>query len=54
MNDPDDAYSDEEMIATCKEFFGKDAEVHIKRVSDIPVLASGKFRYIICENSGDV
>lgn len=53
VNDPDDAYSDEEMISTCKEFFGKDAKILIKRVSDIPVLASGKFRYIICENSGD-
>lgn len=53
VNDPDNIYSDYDMIATCKEFFGKDAEIIIKRVCNIPVLASGKFRYIICENSGD-
>lgn len=49
INDPIMAYSDEELIQTCKEFFGESAEISIARVHDIPVLASGKFKYLICE-----
>lgn len=49
VNDPHDAYSDEELIRTCKEFFGEAASIDIERVDNIPVLVSGKFKYLICE-----
>lgn len=49
VNDPENNYSDEELVLTCKEFFGNEANVSIERVDDIPVLASGKFKYLKCE-----
>ena len=49
VNDPQEHYSDDELVETCKDFFGESATIQIERVADIPVLASGKFKYLICE-----
>ena len=49
VNDPDKAYSDDELIKTGREFFGREANVMVERVNDIPVLASGKFMFLKCE-----
>ena len=49
VNDPDNAYSDGELIKTARDFFGAEADVIVERVDDIPVLASGKFMYLKCE-----
>lgn len=49
VNDLNNMYSDSELISTCKDFFGTDANVKIIRVNEIPVLASGKFKYLVSE-----
>ena len=49
VNDPDKAYSDDELIKTGREFFGTEANVMVERVNDVPVLASGKFMFLKCE-----
>lgn len=48
VNDPADTYCNDELVATCKEILGEDAKIGVKKVDKIPVLASGKFKYIIC------
>lgn len=52
VNDPQSRYSDQELQQTCRDFFGRDAEVTVRRVNSIPVLASGKFQYIVCAWDG--
>ena len=49
VNDPNNSYNDNELVESCKEFFGEDAVVTVERVNDIPVLESGKFKYLKCE-----
>lgn len=49
VNDPDSCYTDDKLVDACKGIFGSDAVVEINRVVDIPLLASGKFKYLICE-----
>lgn len=49
VNDPENYYTTDELIKTCKEFFGENADIIVEKVDEIPVLASGKFKYLICE-----
>lgn len=48
VNDPLNAYSDDELVSACKDFFGESATIIIERINDIPVLSSGKFKYLVC------
>lgn len=53
VNDPKVVYKDNEFIKTCKSILGENAQIEIERVDDIPVLASGKFKYLVCEWDGE-
>lgn len=47
VNDPCQCYKQEEIRDVCKSIFGNDAVLNIEESDDIPVLASGKFKYLI-------
>ncbi len=49
LNGAKDYYNDEDFIVTFKGFLGQDAVITIEHVTEIPVLASGKFKYTVCK-----
>lgn len=48
VNGAEGNYTDEEFDATLRSVLGDDADIRIEHVSDIPILASGKFKRTIC------
>lgn len=48
VNDEDGVYTDEELVKHLKSVLGDEAIIEIQRVSDIPILASGKFKKTVC------
>ena len=49
LNVPDDFRREDELMEVLYRLLGKDASIRIERVDEIPVLASGKRRYIVNE-----
>ena len=53
INVQEGVYTDEELAEHLKSVLGQDANIEIQRVSDIPVLASGKFKKTVCNYKKD-
>ena len=49
LNVPQDFARIDEVVELMKQFLGKNAEITVEKVEEIPVLASGKRRYIVNE-----
>lgn len=53
INGAKDIYKDEEIIRLFKSFLGRDADINIEHVDEIPLLKSGKFQTTICKYNPD-
>lgn len=47
VNDPDRHYADSEYMELLHQLFGQDAEINLTYVDEIPVIASGKYKYLL-------
>lgn len=48
INDPDNSYTDEELVVHLKSVLCEDANIDVHRVQGIPHLKSGKFKKTVC------
>lgn len=53
INDPKNAYTDDVMLDMLIELLGINANCNIERMTEIPCMASGKFKQMVCEYHED-